>query len=121
MEDNQLQALAKYQNQGFSQEQLEEIELGLQSGYDVSIYARLDIPASEMAHIRKYLNLYKSKDSEVKKEEKDDFDKVNEEYKKIQIMENIVSFDKLIVFILVMCSMAIIVGMTVCVLIAMKL
>ena len=46
----------QYLGQGFDDEQLQEIKLGLIDGLDVTKYARTTMPAGEMAHLRKQMN-----------------------------------------------------------------
>ena len=49
------QKMNQYIGQGFNQAQLEEIRIGLEDELDVTFYARVDMPASEMMYIRKEL------------------------------------------------------------------
>lgn len=56
MTEEQRQAYNRYLNKGFTDDQLLEIRLGIESGYDVSAYAMLNIQAKEMMHIRKWMN-----------------------------------------------------------------
>ena len=49
------QTLSKYFGKGFNEEQLEEIKVGLEQDLDISLYARVEMPASEMNHVRKSL------------------------------------------------------------------
>lgn len=55
MEYDVSQELSKYFGKGFNEEQLSEIKEGLEMGVDISTYAKPNIPASEMNHIRKSL------------------------------------------------------------------
>lgn len=60
MNDEQLELYESYLDKGFNEEQLYEIKKGIEEGNDVSAFARLKMPASEMAHIRKTQNFKKS-------------------------------------------------------------
>ena len=60
MNDEQLAIYESYLNKGFNEDQLFEIKKGIEEGNDVSAFARLKMPASEMAHIRKTQNFKKS-------------------------------------------------------------
>lgn len=44
----------------FDDEQLDEIKKGIEDDLDVSVYARTNMPAQEMAHIRKVMNFNRS-------------------------------------------------------------
>ena len=50
-----------YLGQGYDEDQLLEIKLGLQDGVDVSRYASVTMPANDMAYQRKLLNYDKAK------------------------------------------------------------
>lgn len=67
MDDEKLKLFESYLNKGFSEDQLYEIKLGIEQGNDVSAFARLKMPASEMAHIRKTQNFKKSLNKIVEK------------------------------------------------------
>lgn len=71
MKDKQ-QQLKFYERMGFDDEQLDEIKKGIEDGLDISVYARKDMPAKEMAHIRKSMNFKKSLNSVVN--ERNDID-----------------------------------------------
>lgn len=66
--EEQVKKFNRYKEMGFDEDQLDEIKQGIIEGHDVLTYARLDIPAVEMAHIRKSLNFQKSLDKYDKKE-----------------------------------------------------
>ena len=50
MNDEQLELYESYLDKGFNEDQLYEIKKGIEEGNDVSAFARLKMPASEMAH-----------------------------------------------------------------------
>jgi len=60
MNDKQLKKYQSYLDKGFNEEQLQEIKQGIEDGNDISAYARIKMPASEMAHVRKTQNFKKS-------------------------------------------------------------
>lgn len=88
MEEKQAQIeIMKYRQLGFNEEQLIEIKAGLLDGLDVTTYARLDISAADMNHIRKslYFNTNATKSEDIQKElEKADLVAIEEPQEKKQ-------------------------------------
>ena len=92
--------LKRYQNKGFTEDQLEEIRKGLEEGFDISVYARKNIPSEEMAYIRKYL-FYKQGTQDIQKEEKtedEDFEKVEANFESYKKAAEAATFEKIITF-----------------------
>ena len=68
-----------YQSLEFDDEQLDEIKKGIDDGLDVSVYARSNMPASEMAHIRKSMNFKRSLNAVVNPQDDKDTSNIEEE------------------------------------------
>jgi len=68
-----------YERMEFDDEQLNEIKRGIEDGLDVSVYARITMPAEEMAHIRKSMNFNKSLNSVVQTKNDIDTSNIEEE------------------------------------------
>ena len=109
MNAEQEQILARYLNKGFTNDQLEEISKGIEAGYDVSIYARKTIPASDMAYIRKYLTA--KANIEPKEEVEENFELIEKEYQEYKEAIQISVFEKIVVFAITISGLAIIVAM----------
>ena len=91
----------RYEHKGFSEDQLEEIRKGLEQGFDISVYARKNIPSEEMAYIRKYL-FYKQgtkePQKETAKEDEGDFEKVEADFESFRHAQEAAIFEKIITF-----------------------
>ena len=96
----------KYQNSGFTEDQLLEIKKGIEEDLDISMYARVLIPASEMAYIRKALHFKKVEIP--KKEEEEDFDKIDEEFKEYKESVQVSIYEKVVAFAVFVSGLAII-------------
>lgn len=112
MTKDQEQIYNRYLNAGFSQEQLEEIKLGIEDDLDVMIYARPNITAEDMSFIHKYLNykrLIKSDEEEKKQDDYEilDLEKVDEEYKKLRETQKIITNERIIAFAVSMAALII--------------
>ena len=77
--------LINYKSQGFDEDQLEELRQGMEDELNVKLYARLDMPASEMAYLRKqlYLNAHEAKETVAEQ-----INKEEEKYKEIKKKAN---------------------------------
>jgi len=98
--------LKRYKNAGFSDEQLDEIQKGLVEGFDVSIYARVNIPASEMAYIRKYL-FYKKGIKEEEQEALENPEDIEKDFEKYKEAKGLSVYEKIITFAITIAGLAI--------------
>ena len=109
MEGEYKDILLKYEGGGFTKDQLFEIERGLQSGLDVSVYARKGIPAEDMSHIRKSLFLKKSEEKNPEPKE-DDYEEIEEGFKSYRASVQVSVYEKLVTFAITIAILAILGG-----------
>lgn len=111
MEKEKKEIYERYENGAFDSDQLKEIKKGIENGQDVSVYARIGIPAEDMAYIRKFLQVRESiKEIE---EPKEDWDKIDKEFEKYQETVSASVFEKAVVAAITVSGLSVIVELSI--------
>jgi len=97
----------KYTHSGFSKDQLDEIEKGIEQEVDICLFARTGIPAFEMNYIRKVLLLKKETSPEITEEE-EDFDLIDKQFEEYKESVHVNVYEKIIAFAVMIAGLALI-------------
>lgn len=120
MDKEKKEIFERYENGSFDSEQLKEIRKGIENGQDISVYARVGIPAEDMAYIRKFLQ-FREGDKGAEEPKEEDWDKINEEFEKYQANVSATVFEKAAVAAITVSGLSVIVELSIIVAEFMKI